>query len=63
MRWVHSDVECLNEDLLVGGGMGHALGIVVGCLTCYDRRFICLWFINFDGYGVVSNRSDNVVGG
>ena len=34
MCWVHIDVGCLDDDLLVGGGTGYALGIVVRCLTC-----------------------------
>ena len=34
MCWVHNDVGCLSDDILVDGGTGYALGIMVGCLTC-----------------------------
>ena len=49
MYWMHNDVGCLNDDLLVGGGTWYALGIVVECLACKGRRFVCLWTENFDG--------------
>ena len=64
MCWVHSDVGCLDDDLVGGGGgTGYALGIVVGCMACLGCMFVCLWNKKFDGYGVVSSRSDNVVRG
>lgn len=34
MCLVQSDVRCLDDDLLVGGGTRYALGIMVVCLTC-----------------------------
>ena len=32
--WVYNYIRCLDDDLVVVGGTGYALGIVVGCITC-----------------------------
>lgn len=34
------DFRCLDNNHLVGDGMGDALGIVVRCLTCFSCGFV-----------------------
>ena len=63
MCWVQSDVGSRVDDQFIVGGMGYALGIGVGCMTCFSCMFVCWWNGKFDGQGVMCIRSDNVVGG
>ena len=42
MGWVRSDVGSQVDGQFVGGGMGYALGIRVGCMACFGCMFVCL---------------------
>lgn len=52
MCWGNMHFGCLVNSHFVDDGMMDALGIVVGCLTCFDCGFVCLWVGNFIGFGL-----------
>lgn len=49
MYWRHIFVGCFDYNHVVVDGMGYVLDFVVGCVTCIDYGFGCLWVDNFVG--------------
>ena len=49
--WVRSDVGSQVDGQFVGGGMGYALGIGVGCMACFGCMFVCWLNGTFEGQG------------